>query len=173
MSQEEPPTKRARTEPQGKSWCYTAYDYEDVLRLTENLPVEAHVCGEETCPTTGKTHWQGYIRFKTNKRLAWWKKVCPRVHVEIRKGTESAAAEYCRKENNVKIDFGVRDDPIVTDGESEEDIVVKKILCGVPMGVIMRDHWKIVHYKGFRIRPTYQLVKDLMRDGTFEKPPDV
>lgn len=91
---------------QARAWCFTAWTEEDVERVRGSDPV-AFVVGREVCPETGKEHFQGYVRWRSPKRFAWWKTTVPTVHVEVRKGTEVEAAEYCRKDGNVLHDFGV------------------------------------------------------------------
>ena len=48
------------------------------------------VCQRELAPTTGQTHWQGYVRCATRKRMTTIKRLLNRenAHLEIAKGTE-------------------------------------------------------------------------------------
>lgn len=89
-----------------RSWCFTAWDEEDVARMKATGGIVALVIGREVCPETGKEHYQGYVRFAQVCRFSWWKTNFPRVHAEERKGTEGQAADYCRKEGDVVVDFG-------------------------------------------------------------------
>lgn len=91
---------------QARSWCFTAWTEEEAQKIAHEDGVKAICIGKEICPTTGKEHYQGYIRFATNKRFSWWKREYPTVHVERRRGAEHEAAAYCRKENQVMIDRG-------------------------------------------------------------------
>lgn len=90
----------------GRSWCVTLWGEDDVLRLKSLPDVVALVVGEEVAPSTGKVHFQTYVRFQDNKRLSWWKNQFPTAHVEKRKGSEWQAAEYCRKDARVLVDYG-------------------------------------------------------------------
>lgn len=60
------------------------------------------IYGKETCPTTGKTHWQTYIELHNPQRLSWIKKAYEdkTIHAEPRRGTREQAREYCKKDNN-------------------------------------------------------------------------
>lgn len=80
--------KEHGTKELGRSWCLTLFSEDDVYRLKSLPDVVALVVGEETAPTTGKLHFQTYVRFKDNKRFSWFKVHFPAVHVEKRKGTE-------------------------------------------------------------------------------------
>lgn len=60
------------------------------------------IYGKETCPTTGKTHWQSYIELFKPARLAAIKKMYndKKLHAEARRGTRDEARTYCMKEND-------------------------------------------------------------------------
>ena len=47
----------------------------------------------------GTEHIQGYLVFKTVKSLETLKRIIPRAHWEIRKGTHIEARDYCQKED--------------------------------------------------------------------------
>lgn len=52
----------------------------------------------ETCPTTGKNHWQGYIRFKLqHKRKELSKKYGKTIHWDVARGTVQQNRTYCSK----------------------------------------------------------------------------
>ena len=57
------------------------------------------VCQRELAPTTGQTHWQGYVRCATRKRMTTIKRLLNRenAHLEIAKGTEQQCKDYCTK----------------------------------------------------------------------------
>lgn len=58
------------------------------------------IIGEETCPTTNKTHWQCYIELYNSQRMSWIKKAYEdnTVHLEARRGTRLQARDYCKKD---------------------------------------------------------------------------
>jgi len=122
-----------------RSWCFTAWEQATVDALFATEPA-CFVVGRETCPTTGKEHFRGYIRWKAAKRFSWWKNTHPTVHVEPRKGSEIEAAAYCRKDGSVLHDFGV-----VVDVESTGDVtehVLDLLESRAPLSQVYRAHRK-------------------------------
>lgn len=85
-----------------RHWCYTAFE-----EIKNNDVFRYQIEGIETCPTTGRVHYQGYIELKKPMRMAGVKKItCDSIHLEIRKGTREQARDYCKKENNFT-EYGV------------------------------------------------------------------
>lgn len=99
-------TQSDKSDARNRSWVFTMYNEEDVRKIKSLNTLKAMCIGREVCPTTGKEHYQGYVRFDNVVRFTWWKNQFPTVHVEPRKGHEYQAAEYCRKEGDVVVDFG-------------------------------------------------------------------
>jgi len=106
----------------GRSWCLTFYNEEDVHRLDGMKDVRALVVGREICPTTKRVHWQSYVRFEAPKRFSWWKNQFPTVHVELRKGSEQEAADYCREDGEVLIDRGTQIPEVEYKGDVTEHV---------------------------------------------------
>lgn len=91
-----------------KRWCFTSF--ENNLETMETLFLEnkcEYIIGIETCPSTNKTHLQGYIespikirpieKFKTTN-----------IHWEKCKGSREDNIKYCSKEENYKTTFKLR-----------------------------------------------------------------
>lgn len=102
-----------------RSWCYTINNYteedRDALRaLVCQYQVFGYERGEEGTP-----HLQGYVHFVTKKSLAQLKKVMPRAHLEIRKGSIDQAVEYCKKEGDFE-EFGEKPKSQREKGELEK-----------------------------------------------------
>lgn len=86
-----------RRPPQSKHWCYTLNNPKDCERgPTEDL-TSYHVCGMET-GEDGTPHYQGYVAFNNRQRLTAVKKLMPRAHWEIMRGTSQEASDYCKKD---------------------------------------------------------------------------
>lgn len=60
---------------------------------------------EETCPTTGKKHNQGFACGWKPMKLTGWKKIFPGAHIEPMRGQIRENLAYCGKEGNL-IEFG-------------------------------------------------------------------
>lgn len=50
---------------------------------------------EESCPTTGRIHWQGFVVFERKSRLGGCKVLLPSAHWEPMRGSVDEAADYC------------------------------------------------------------------------------
>lgn len=61
--------------------------------------------GEETAPTTGKKHFQGFAYARQAMRFSGWKKLFPTAHIEEMRGSFAQNEAYCSKESNL-IKFG-------------------------------------------------------------------
>lgn len=57
--------------------------------------------GQETCPTTGRLHYQAWAYAVTPMRLTQWKKIFTGDHIEAMKGTFAQNDRYCSKENTL------------------------------------------------------------------------
>ena len=89
--------------PMSKRWCFTINYSEENPWFPEvawkPADMEYMVCQRELAPTTGQTHWQGYVRCATRKRMTTIKRLLNRenAHLEIAKGTEQQCKDYCTK----------------------------------------------------------------------------
>lgn len=82
-----------------RHYCATFYT-EPEKKLPENVRYVIH--GQETCPSTNKTHWQSYIELTKPMRIIAIKKLFKdnTIHLESRKGSREEARDYCKKDNN-------------------------------------------------------------------------
>jgi len=87
--------------PRSYSWVFTTNNYTemDITRTNETECVYL-IYGRETS-TTGTPHLQGYVRFKTQQRLAQVRIFFPTSHLEIAKGDPESNINYCSKEGQV------------------------------------------------------------------------
>lgn len=132
-------------------------------RLKGAVDIQALVVGEEVCPSTQKTHFQGYVRFKANKRFSWWKNQFPSVHAEVRKGTEAQAADYCRKEGRVIIDYGCTVD--VDSGGSPAEHVLNMLEAGAPLWQVYKAHRVFFFHQCRKIQDMEALMKSWKECG--------
>jgi len=88
-----------------RRFCFTMFDMEFNY---DKLKKEASylVTGKETCPTTQKSHDQGYVEFDTQRTLSSVIKKLNRSHVEIAKGSGAENRTYCLKGGDPGIEMG-------------------------------------------------------------------
>lgn len=102
-SKENPKLGNTKQVSPARKWCFTLNNYtiEDILDIEKVGSSNIYVFGEETAPTTGTKHLQGYIEFKKKcrpKNLF----INQNIHWEIAKGTREQNYIYCTKENKFK-----------------------------------------------------------------------
>lgn len=95
-------TKPSDTQRQrSRGWCFTLNNYREEEK--ERLEQHGHTCtvkfivGEETAPTTGTKHLQGYFYHKNPQTLDHMRKVNKRAHWEKARGSPEQNYEYCSK----------------------------------------------------------------------------
>lgn len=88
-----------------RGWCFT--DYREAEPKWNAEKMQYLVYGSEICPTTGRHHWQGWVYFKST--ITWngriMKDFLGKEHRELQKGSNSEAADYCKKDEKWK-EFG-------------------------------------------------------------------
>lgn len=85
---------------QTRNWCFTLNNpTEAEASLFANSDYKYFIIGKEV-GESGTPHFQGYIIFKTNKRLSAVKKISERAHWEPRRGTHEEARDYCKKDGD-------------------------------------------------------------------------
>lgn len=93
-----------------KNWCFTAFG-EDNPAIWQCSMETTYICwGEETCPETGKLHYQGYMELPKRMTFSALKAALKaatggeRIHLETRKGTAAQAVDYCAKRGKYQKD---------------------------------------------------------------------
>lgn len=88
-----------------RNWCFTAYESDEVQALINWDKKKYLIVGEETCPTTGRKHYQGYMELKTPYGMKSIKNYITRecyhtsnTHFEPRRGSQLEAILYCKKD---------------------------------------------------------------------------
>lgn len=88
-----PPGKRSR------AWCFTTNNYtSDDIAKTKAIECDYLIFGKEK-GEEGTKHLQGYVYFSTLKSLRQLKKLLPRSHLEITRGSSLSNIRYCSKED--------------------------------------------------------------------------
>lgn len=80
-----------------KDWMVTTFD--DTAPVFREEHMEYLVYQREACPTSGKLHWQAYVKFFTRKRMLTAKALFGTgAHLEVCRGGSAKAIEYCTKD---------------------------------------------------------------------------
>ena len=90
-----------------RNWCLTYFitDEKSDERWFQNLStkkgIRYFIVGRETCPTTKKIHYQGYIAFKNAKTFKQTKRWfgLDKIHIEQAVAGDKANEKYCSKED--------------------------------------------------------------------------
>lgn len=88
----------AERNKRARNWCFTLNNPD--VAVQEVLRAQAEVrfaCGQTEVGEGGTEHVQGYIEFTKPMSLRGLRKVLPRAHWEVRRGTAEQARDYCRK----------------------------------------------------------------------------
>lgn len=149
----------------GKRWCFTVNNYtEDEIESVRSLPAKYHVFGYET-GESGTPHLQGFAVFAEMKRMAAMKKLLPRAHLELAKGSSLQASDYCKKDGKFE-EFGVppAENAVKAGGEATKNLF-KRTWEQAKAGDVeeIDPRIRLVHYKTIRM-----IGRDYLR-----RPPDV
>lgn len=90
------------TNSEGKHWCVTINnpteaDKASFVVLQDQF--QYYVIGNEV-GTEGTPHLQCYIVFKRKRKFGAVKKLLPRAHIQLKRGTCLQAADYCKKDGD-------------------------------------------------------------------------
>jgi len=91
-----------------RQFCVTGWeDNLDALK-SEAEVAEYAIIGKEFCPTTGKLHYQCFFRFACQRMWSAVKKRLKGCNVDIAKGHELQASDYCFKDEDIVLERGHR-----------------------------------------------------------------
>lgn len=110
-----------------EAWCFTWFGVDTTMmdHFLEELNKEKFrymIVGVEHAPTTGRPHFQGYVRLAypvSFERVRSW--FSDNAHIEIARGTDAQNKAYCSKER-VVVETGTPVDRIIT--RTQEDKMV-------------------------------------------------
>lgn len=129
---------------ESKRWCFTYHTggvkmYKPDLHFDQWKYVDFLIVGEETCPTTGRIHYQGYVEWTSKRKLTVLKKLSPTIHWETAKGTAQQNIDYCSKENKLVI---VKGRPACGQGHRSDLDEIKSLLDeGKDMLTVAEEHF--------------------------------
>lgn len=84
---------------QSRFWTFTSYSKDEPDWDADSMSYL--IFQTEKCPSTGRLHYQGYVEFK--KKIGFRAAKLhfdDKCHLEIRKGTQEEAIEYCMKDES-------------------------------------------------------------------------
>lgn len=111
---------KKKQEPVFRLVCATIFDMEfDFEKIKEK--VQYYCKGRETCPTTGRPHWQCFFYAAVGKRKTTWLKLLKPWHTEMCAGNLHQNESYCRKEGQWE-EWGVKP---MGDGKKRTLMVIK------------------------------------------------
>lgn len=98
-----------------RRWCFTLNNPTDDEQVTVKTAFSSAntkfiIVGFEEAPTTGTPHLQGFVHFKTVQRITALKKLLPRAHFEMARGTDKENHNYCTKMGQTMIQHGAPQD---------------------------------------------------------------
>ena len=82
----------------GLNWCFTLNNPLEHGPLPQTWPDTMLLVYQSEIGKEGTFHYQGYVEFKTAKRISTLKNINKHCHWEIRKGSRIEAIKYCMKE---------------------------------------------------------------------------
>lgn len=110
---------------------FTFTSFEDAPPAWDENVMKYLVYGAEICPETEKKHWQGYCELNNKTRFETLKKYCPKIHIEVARGSGAQNRTYCVKEGKFS-EFGHMGQP----GERND---LKKLVTEIEEGARVDD----------------------------------
>lgn len=85
-----------------RNWCWTLNNYteEDEVAIRAWSGSTYTLYGRELGDAQQTPHLQGYTEFSSAMRLSAVRSLHPRIHWEVRRGTQEQASEYCKKDGD-------------------------------------------------------------------------
>lgn len=136
--------------PHSKRWCFTVNNPGEwrPLFMPETMDYLCweleHEADTSTGIAAGTPHIQGYVRFKTDKRLGPAKElICNAAHMEPARGNEAQNRTYCGKEGHI-VEQGVFDGEIgARRGQGRRtdlSTALDKLKAGTPKMQVFMEH---------------------------------
>lgn len=102
--------------------CFTIFDME--FDWSKLACLQYYAYGKETCPTTGRQHYQAFGYTAKAQRLSWWRKLLYPHHVERCSGDLMSNEKYCSKEGDY-VEYGQKP---MANGQKRGMLVIKEAI---------------------------------------------
>lgn len=172
--------KTAKANPEtARHWCFTIHEPSWDPRCVDQNKVRYMVCQEEIgadqaskpCPLS---HWQGYICVMQPMRMPGLKTLlmCNSAHLEVRRGTEQEAIDYCTKMDTRKPNtapFILGNLPSSEPKKRKADMVAELCVNAIKnndLAGLKDEHPEIVFHNSKKIMNYVQLSDNIDRTGT-------
>lgn len=168
---------------QGKRWCLTLYDEDDVALLKAATPVALVIALEEGTEEK-REHYQVYVKFASNKRWSWFKRTfSSSAHWELAKTPEWACRRYIvdveaylrespqahpKAQGQVLVDFGCQ---VHYSAHLEQDQrIVKAMVDGATEWQLFKDNPMYFFHQGRKISDLHAKMTAWREMGVDYKP---
>lgn len=122
-----------------RSFCITINNYTDQdIEQCKNLKYSYIIISHEVGKETNTPHIQGFLYFKNKSTISRISKNLPRAHIEITKGSNQQAIDYCRKDQNIIFEHG--EIPIKPGKRTDLDDVRRAVQEGEDMVSIINNY---------------------------------
>jgi len=128
MTDRQTDKKEPKSDTRSTHWCVTAYDKEEWRRLDVSgdhpLWVKEVYGGLETCPDTGRVHYQAHVACRAQARWSTVKKWLPTAHIIVSNSPAESIA-YCLKLDTAAAQKKIIENPnaYMTDRKAMEMLV--------------------------------------------------
>lgn len=177
-----------KPDAQGCRWCFVAYAEEDVQWIKESTPVALVVAIEEGSEN-GHKHFQGYVKWSSNKRFKWlvdrsfkvdgkhsihwyrakgpeWK--CRRYIVDVEAYMRDEPRAHKKTQGDVIVDFGCE---VMLDSDAPVDVrVVKALVDGAELYQVFRDNPMHFYHNSSKIEKLHSYITTWREMGVQYKP---
>lgn len=121
-----------------RNFMITCYKKEPIFNAEK---MQYMVYQQEKCPSTKKLHWQGYVEFINKYSMKCVKTIFDdnTIHVEVRKGNQKQAIDYCTKSETKVEEAKVYGKPKMQGGRSDLDAICDAIESGMTSKEILRE----------------------------------
>lgn len=137
-----------------RSFCYTLNNWtENEIESLRKVKCKYQIIGKEV-GESGTNHLQGYLSFDNPRSFNAIRKICPRWHLEIARGSPQDNYEYCTKEGNYE-EFGERPEQ---GKRTDLNEIKNEIINGKKIDDIVMEQPMIYHQYGRTLHKIEDLV---------------